>query len=541
MRRRTGLRGMSALVGLAIVMSMAPGCGTSERAEPEPQLIVAQPRSGGRITYGLETDPNGLDPTRNAFDPVGIQLANALYDPAAAFDGDGRAQPYLARAFEHNPDFTQWTIRLRDGIRFHDGSPLDEAAALTFIQAVRTAPITREAARYITGATAGQRSVVLTMQRPWAAFPAMLTSQGGFIISPKQVADEQGHSRPQGTGPFKLERWERDRRISVVRNPDYWRPGLPYLDAVDFDIVPDGKARISGLTDGTLDATSVSSHADTRTLATAVAQSGSGARRIEVEADPAASEATFVMLNTAKPPFDNEHARRALVHATDREGLAKATNAPLEAVADGPFSPQSPWYSPVDGPGYSPAAARREVAAYERATGKKLTFEILNPLDEDVLQVLLGQWRAVGITATVAKVSITEAVPRAVAGWYEALQFRHFASVDPDINWHFWTSETIKPIGDFSLNFTRLADPDIDRALEAGRASPDPVERKRAYGVMLQRFAELSPYVWLTSSTWTVAHTSVVHDVHNVTLPDGSPAMPLVAGTHRLTETWVEA
>ena len=80
--------------------------------------VVERPRVGGRLVFGLEADPNGLDPTRNAWDPSGLQLANALYDPIAAIDDKGVARPYLVESFTPSPDYLTWTFKLRPGVQF---------------------------------------------------------------------------------------------------------------------------------------------------------------------------------------------------------------------------------------------------------------------------------------------------------------------------------------------------------------------------------------------------------------------------------------
>ena len=524
-------------------MSVA-GCrtGVAEKDQAEPELTSSKPVSGGRLAYGIEADPNGLDPTRNAFDPVGLQVANAIYDPIAAFDAAGVVQPYLAQSFEPADDFRRWTVRMREGVRFHDGTPLDAAAALAHVKAIRESPITGGAASYIAGAEAdGPLAVVITMSQPWATFPALLTAQGGYMVSPNQAVDPGGHSRPIGTGPFRLDKWDQQARISLVRNPDYWRRGLPYLDAVDFVVVPDGEVRVAGLGDGSIDVTTVTNISDVRALDTMVRSAGGGGERIDVVRDSTAADYANLMFNTAQAPFDNVHARRAVAYATDVDGLASANDWERETLAGGPFPAGSRWHAPTNRPSFDLDRARREVADYKAATGRsELTFEIMGAFEPGLLQQMTEQWSRAGIKASINLVPFTQAVPRAVAGFYQALQFRYFSSVDPDILWHFWTSKTSKPMGGFSLNFTRLADDQIEVALDAARGTTDEEARRKAYATVQERLADLVPYVWLARVDSHVASAARVHDARNVSLPDGTSALPYVSGTHRLTETWVE-
>ena len=223
---------------------------------PEVTATTGRPQEGGRLVYGIDADPNGLDPTRNAWDNVGILLANALYDPVAAFDADGAPQPYLAESLLPAPDFRSWTISIRPAVRFSDGDRLDAAAVVTFIDAVRRSPITGPATQMIVGVEAVDGlQVRVTLSRPWATMPALLAGQGGYIVSPKQLANPNGHSEPIGTGPFVLRHWEQDHVFKLVRNPGYWRAGLPLLDAVEFVVVPDGRSRIEMVQGGRADVT----------------------------------------------------------------------------------------------------------------------------------------------------------------------------------------------------------------------------------------------------------------------------------------------
>jgi peptide/nickel transport system substrate-binding protein len=546
--RSTVLRVFAAVLAGGLLSLSTASCRSTQSdavaADPgEAAPATATPEPGGRLVYGIESDPNGLDPTRNAFDPVGIQLANALYDPISAFDKNGNVQPYLARAFEPSSDFKTWKVHLRDGIRFHDGVVLDAEAALSWVEAVRSSAITKEAARYITEVTAdGDLTIVVTMSRPWATFPALLTGQGGYVMSPNQVTDMLGHSRPVGTGPFKLDRWDKNVRISMVKNPDYWREGLPYLDAVDFDIEPDGIARLNGLTRGTIDVTSVTNVGDVRELKRMIGQrEAANLDPLNVEHDTSAKDKSVIVFNTMKAPFDDIRARQAVAHATDVKALAGAAGWSDESLATGPFEQGSPYYVPTEPPGYDLAKAKQLVKEYEAAHKKPLSFEVIGLVQIEVLQLLVAQWSEAGITAKLSVTSFMEGIPRAVGGMYDAIQFRYFAAEDPDILWHFFVSETIKGINDFSLNFTRFGDEEIDKALEAGRATNDPAVRKEAYAAVQRRFAETTPYLWLAANDWYIVSAPRVRDARNVTMPDeGLPALPLMTGTHRLTETWIE-
>jgi peptide/nickel transport system substrate-binding protein len=541
-------RRVAAMLGI-VAMSAASltGCGGTLESDLPPDAVSVTPSSvpkpGGHLVFGLESDPNGFDPTRNAWDNAGIQVANALYDPLVAIDAEGKAQPYLAQSFSANGDYTGWTLRLRPNIRFSNGEELNSDALVAFVNALRGSPITGPPAQIISDVRAvDPLTVQVTTSRPWATLPMLLSGQGGYVVSATQLTDPDGHSKPVGTGPFTLSGWDQDKEIRLVRNPRYWRAGLPYLDAVDFVIQPLGNRRVEMLLSGDMDATAVSLPWDVQALESVMSNPDQAAR-LSVERDVGDSEKSFLMFNTQKRPLNDVRVRQALAYATDMDALAAVQGWLPEDRARGPFSPGSPYYTAADYPSYDPEKARsllREYLADTDVRGRKeVTFKLLAPsVGSDGLNALIDQWKQVGINVQLTIVDVKTAVRLAVFGEYDAMMLRYFASPDPDVLWHFFANDTIADTG-ISLNFTRLRNDDISSGMNEGRATQDPAIRRAAYAKTQRALAEQMPYLWLNRTQWRIVTTTRVHDAHNLTLPSGGAAMPLLAGTHRLTETWV--
>lgn len=528
----------AACIGVTL---LAASCASTDSTAPQvgDTTTTGKPKPGGRLAYGIEADPNGLDPVRNAWDPVGLLVANAIFDTWAAYDPSGQAQPYLAKKFEHNDDYTVWTIFLRDGVRFHDGEKLDADAGVKMTNAIRTSLVTGQAAVDITDVQKiDDLSFKIIMQKPWASFPAILTTQGGYVAAPAQLDDPSGFLHPIGTGPFKIDTWNPGKILRVTKNKDYWRKGLPYLDNVEFDIVDDGQTRIEGLKNGAVDVIHATNLADTTQL-DRLGQSKTS--NVNVVHDKGPTESLFVLFNCAVKPLDDVRVRQAIAYATDVDALAQANNWPKDRLTDSPFATDSPWYTKTDPPHNNLDKARALVAQYEAEHGRgSVKFKLSGPFETGLLQQLSDMWGRAGIHVTIDVVDIKKIVLLAVSGNYDVILFRYFAAVDPDNLWHFWSSTTTKPPGSIGLNLARLADPKVDAAIDTGRANPDPAARKQAYDDVQKRFAELVPYIWLYRTDWVIAANTKVHDVQNVTLPDGKPALPFIAGIHRLTETWID-
>jgi peptide/nickel transport system substrate-binding protein len=515
--------------------------GDSEQVSPVAP-IAARPTPGGHLLYAIEADPNGLDPTRNAWDNSGLQLANALYDPLVAIDAQGRPQPYLAESLTASADYRLWTIKLRRDVRFSDGDLLDAAAVVTFMNALRESAITGPAAKMVAAARAvDPLTVELTTSQPWASLPVLLSGQGGYVISPKQLADPEGTSKPIGSGPFMLRRWTQDKRFELVRNPRYWRKGLPLLDAVDFVVEPEGERRIDEVAEGEVDATSVSAPWELQHLDEVRARRQDA---LQVEDDTGDAEKTSIMFNTTKAPVDDVRVRRAIAYATDMPALAASAGWPEGTLARGPISADSPFFSPAGYPEHNLEKAKALVREYlsdtrVRNRPREVSFTVLaSDHFAGLAHQLAAQWAQAGVKASVSLVDVKQLVRFAVLGAFDAMLFRYFAAPDPDLFWHFFVADTITTSG-ISLNFTRLRNDTITAGMMEARATADVEVRRQAYARVQAAFADQLPFLWLQRWEWKLAVNPRLHDAHNVTLPGGSAAMPLVAGTHRLAEAWI--
>jgi peptide/nickel transport system substrate-binding protein len=162
-------------------------------------------------------------------------------------DEDGELQPYLAASLEANEDLTQYTLTLREGVTFHDGTPLNaEAIKSNFDNHLKAdGSAAAGALRDVDSVTVvDDLTLTYDLNRANAAFPDLLTGSIGWPFSPtaaEQLGEDFG-SQPVGTGPFVFERYARDDAFVLVRNEDYWQEGLPYLDRITFRPSPTRRA-----------------------------------------------------------------------------------------------------------------------------------------------------------------------------------------------------------------------------------------------------------------------------------------------------------
>jgi ABC-type transport system substrate-binding protein len=535
---RLSLRRSGLLLLLAVVLLVGAGCGGSDdgddggdgggaapTATTEPE---ADPVAGGSLVYGIEAESDGWNPTTASWSLSGLLIGQSVYDPLAAYDVDGVAQPYLAESFDHNDDYTEWTITLRNGVRFHNGDPLTADAVVTMLEGHRASGLTSPAFAPIEGVEASdERTVVVTMSSPWVVFPTALTGQTGVVPHPS-IIDEGISDAPVGTGPFEFEEWVPDSNWTGVKNDDYWREGLPYLESIEFRPLNDPLRRVDARRSGDVDVIHTSGQADLDRLQDAI---DSGDMRIWT--DTGENEEGSLMLNNSQPPFDDVRMRQAVAYATDQETYNTVINQGLGELATGPFTPTNPFAVETDYPTYDLERAQELVAELE-AEGKSVAFTLTNTtnaFDREQSEFLEQMYEAAGFDVTLEFLEFAQFIGLAVSGNYQALAWRQFSSPDPDGEYQWWYTGS-------SLNFAQLSDEQIDAALDAGRSSPERADREQAYADLQNRMAEIVPFVWFNHVEWFIVADASVHDIPSGPLPDGQESLPFQAGAHRTAQIW---
>ena len=248
--RRSGVVVVSVLLGVALVAASCTssgGDGGGDGAATTTTLDLNQvneapnpPQPGGTLRVGLNAETDGWNPTSNQWAGSAYIVANAIFDRLMALDPEGNPQPYLALAVDPNADFTEWVIRLRPAVEFHDGTPVDaEAVKLNLDKhkaSLLTAPVV-PAGRSGRGRRPARPSGwSWSVRGRRSATPC--PSQTGFVAAPSMLNDPDGSRNPVGSGPFRFVSWVPDNRLEVTANATYWREGMPYLDGIEFRCSP---------------------------------------------------------------------------------------------------------------------------------------------------------------------------------------------------------------------------------------------------------------------------------------------------------------
>jgi peptide/nickel transport system substrate-binding protein len=539
--RKLWLRVAALGAGLALVAAACggggggAGGGGAQKGVPQDK---GRPVLGGSVTYGLEAETlGGFCPPSAQLAAGGIQVFQALYDTLTVPNDKGEYVPYLARSVEHNADYTQWTIVLRDGITFHNGSPLNAEAVKLNLDRFRRGTLFQFVFPDVSDVTVvDPMTVRVTTKRPWVAFPAALWATGRLgMAAPEQLNDEATCSRnPIGTGPFRFQEWTPNDHLTAVKNPNYWQKDkfgnqLPYLDSITFRPVPDESQRVNGLKAGDLDIV----HTDDGQQISRLRNDVEAGSVKMLETDRAA-EIAHTMLNAGKPPFDNLNARLAVAHAADRNALNLLTNNEVTPTWDQPFAPETMGYQKDPGfPKHDPKKAEEFVEKYKQETGQsELRFTLRStpdPVTQQLAAAVKDQTEKVpGIVVDVAPpTEQSQYINLAIGGDYDAILWRNFPGGDPDTLYVWWKSTIPNQQGQEvrnTVNFGRINNPEIDRALDEGRTSSDPARRKAAYEAIGKAFAKNAYNIWGWLSLWAFPGKSSLNGLVGPDLPGANAA-----------------
>lgn len=521
---------------------------------PEEAEDAGDPVAGGTLRYGLAAETDGINPAASSFAVDGVMLGTAVFDNLTVTTPDLGWAPYLAESFTPSDDFTQWTMKLREGITFHDGTPLNAEAIQVNFEAQRAHPLVGLAVKPFFPETdaltiVDDLTVTFNLLDANAQFPSALAGQLGMIASPTwlQAAAEDAslNQAPVGTGPFVFDSRSEDSVTRFVRNEDWWN-GEVYLDAVEFYPVPDSDTRTDLLLGGELDALLTTNQASILDLTEA-----DGIQNTLNDA----SEESFAMLNSAIPPFDDIRARQALTFATPidlyNELIGLGVNRPAEQM----FIPESPFYNPdVTQEHDDPDRALELVAEYCAERGGDENPLLGTPTCTDgriniefqwsgpsVVQTRIAElfdeaWSAAGFNVTFDELLQDEHILQTAIGQYNVNTWRQFGAANPGDEAVWLMCRTIEGI---SLNFPRYCDPERDALILDVMATPDDADRVPLLQELVQKIHDDYLYVFFNHTLWDNAFAENVRGVCNHVTPEGEPMACTRNGRTWLSSVWL--
>lgn len=273
------------------------------------------------FVMAIHADPSGIDPQTavNGSDNVNMFPAfDALisYDPSTL-----ELRPGLAESWEFNDDFTEMTLTLRQGVKFHDGTDLTAASAIASMERFQEIGHYPYLDDIVAFEELGEYEFKLIMEEPNATMVSILAERGGMLVSAEaaaQVSVDEFKRLPVGTGPFRVVEWRAGDRIVYERFEDYWNPDIIHIDRIVMRVIPDRQAVVNALLGGEIHFSEGLDGSDVDRLR--------GNDGLEVST-PIGLWYNQIYMNHSLPPLDDVRVRRAIAHAIDRELLIEgATN-----------------------------------------------------------------------------------------------------------------------------------------------------------------------------------------------------------------------
>jgi peptide/nickel transport system substrate-binding protein len=551
--RRTFLsRGVAA--GGAVVLAGAAGTAlaacssspsgstsTTAASGSKPGVGTGTPVHGGALAVGTVAEIDGFYPAANHWDTNGYLYANTLYDPLCAIAADGSIQPYLCQSITPNSTADIWTMTLRPGIKFTDGSALTSDVVVANYKELNASLLTGQALTQVTSVDAtDSMTVVYTLQAPNSGFSAGLATQVGYVVGQAMIDSVKGGNKnptPVGTGPFIFQSWEPNNHFTATRNPNYWRKGLPYLDQITFRPIPDTVQREATLKTNGVD---MIQSTDPKTIKRFIGQPGFQLvdTRTGVLGQPSVA---FIMLNTVVAPTNDLRIRQALAMALDQATIQTIFGAGFAKPINGLFLPDSPYYSATGYPAHDPAGAKKLVAQYkaEHGTPALQLVTITDPLLAQVVQIIQQMWNQVGFDVTVSQIEQADLISNFIFGKFQAATSYQFGAINPDLNYVWWSTTTAKPVGSIALNFPRNTDPVIEQNMLTGRHTTSQATRVTAYQTVNKQLAKDLPYLWLEQYLFSEVATEKVQNFANPTLPSGAAQYAFDEGIFVPTQIWL--
>jgi len=306
-------------VTMALAVVALAGCSSGQVSQ---HGSSAAPRRGGTLTFAIESYPQDMNPYSPTADTISIAVFGAWWEYLVRPTQDGTGyQPRLASSYTVSPDDKTYSFKLRQGVRFSDGTPMTSADVLFSLHRAFTDPNSQIAfvgAKLASMTAPDAHTIVIKLKKPW---PYLLADLSGFnaAILPEHLIQKEGFAaflrHPVGTGPFMWSSSDPGVSITVKRNPRYWERGRPYLDSIIFHVVPTDTARATAVRGGQATLT------EDPPLNELAGLKSSSSMKVY---DFPSTLVELIPLNVTKAPLDNERVREAISLAIDRASIVRA-------------------------------------------------------------------------------------------------------------------------------------------------------------------------------------------------------------------------
>ncbi len=494
-------------------------------------------KSGGILKISFFDNPASLslheEATGAALRPgMGIFNNLVMFDQGVAQNRPDTIRPDLAESWAWSEDGKELTFKLRSGVKWHDGKPFTAADVKctwelllgTASDKLRVNPRKSWYGNLDRVTTSGDREATFHLKRPQPAL-TMLLASGWSPVYPCHVPARDMRIKPIGTGPFKFVEFRPNEVIKTTRNPDYWKPGRPYVDGIEWQIMPDQSTRNLAFIAGNHDI--LSPHGATVPLLEDIKKQAPAARCVLTSSNVSRN----LIMNPGKPPFDNADLRRAVALSLDRKAfidIIQQGQGDIGATLLPP--PEGLWGMPAEMlaklPGYDPdiaknrAEARKIMQKLGYGPDKRLAVTLssrnIAPYRNPSV-ILIDQVREIYIDAVLEPIETANWFPKIYRKDYTiAINGTESGVDDPDQQ--FYENFVCGAV----RNYTGYCNPEVDKLIDQQSAEADAAKRKPIVWEIERRLAEegARPIIFYPrGGTCTQAHVkglvTMVNSIYN--------------------------
>lgn len=506
----------------------APPAVTAALTTPEP--ATAQPAEattavteqtvtsdqGGTVVIGMTADPGALNSAVTTSGNTHF-VSDQIFNGLVGLDDQLNPVPELAASWEVSEDGKVYTFKLQPNVTWHDGQPFTSAdVKFSFEEALlkfhsRTKAGLENVLESIETPDAG--TVVFRFKQPYGPLLQRLDVTEAPIIAKhiyegKDLQKDPANLNPIGTGPFKFVDYVKGDHVTLERNPNYFKAGLPRVEKVIFRIIPDANTATLALEQGEVDYLSGVQGSDITRL-----QSNPELKLAQGFGGSGGSVCQNVLIpNLTKAPFDKLDVRRAFYHALDRQFIVDRVYFGQGSPSTGPISRQMEWaYTPdVRAYPYDVALANQllDQAGYPRGVdGNRFTVTFTHASSFAKLgEAMREQLKQVGINLELESMDFNAAVDKVfVKKEFDLGVASYCGGTDPEIGVRrVYVSTNIGPIP-FS-NGAGYKNEKVDQLLDQAAALTDRTERAKLYAEMQKILVDEVPYFWIVDSQGYRAH-----------------------------------
>lgn len=501
--RLTGSRRAACVAAAAVAAMLLAACTTT--GEPGGE-------KGGTFTIAIGVDLDTVDPAQQTTTTVQNVIDYAL-ETLTELDKEGKTTPGLATKWETSESGKELTLHLREGVKFHDGTPFDAEAVKFNLDRIRDPKIKVPiggAFKVIESVEAVDKATArLHLKYPDPSLVSNLAVTTSAIISPTSATKEgnkyENIIKPVGTGPYAFKSFTKGDKAVFEKYADYWGK-KPYYDTVEFRIIPEGNSREAALRSGEADLIMNPPVTDIEAL--------KNDPKIEVLKAPS-DRAIFVAFNNSKPPFNNADVRRALNYAVDKKSIAKSVLFGTVDVMDSPFAASLTGHCTAGTYDHDPEKAKQLLAS---AGVKNLSITFGTPSgrylqDKQVAQAIAANLAEVGVTAQVS----TTDWPSYVAAMQEKngpydMHLLGWApgALDAPTQFQMFQKAMWPRTGLATAFYTNES---VESLINAGNRELDEKKRNDLYCQAQKQIWNDAPWLFLWSQTLVLAHSSDIEGI----------------------------